>query len=42
MIFDILMSVAVAYLCYKAVLYRRRKTKEFMEKRRDKSKTKPR
>jgi len=40
MIFDILVSAVILYFCYKLVIYRRRKTHQFMEKRREKNKTK--
>jgi len=40
MLFQILMYVSIAYCCYKLVIYRRRKTRQFREKLRDKNKTK--
>ena len=40
MIFEILSSAVILYFCYKLVIYRRRKTRQFMEKRREKNKTK--
>ena len=40
MIFDILVSAAILYFCYKLVIYRRRKTRQFMEKRRERAKSK--
>lgn len=38
MIFDIFMSIAIFYLCYKLVMFRRRKTREFKEKKREERK----
>jgi len=40
MIFDILVSVAILYFCYKLVIYRRRKTRKFTEKMRAKLRSK--
>jgi hypothetical protein len=40
MIFEILSSAVILYFCYKLVIYRRRKTRQFREKLRDKNKTK--
>lgn len=39
MILDIIVSVAIFYLCYRLVIYRRRKTREFKEKMRAKRNT---
>lgn len=32
---EVIMYLATAYLCYKLVIFRRRKTREFKEKRRE-------
>jgi hypothetical protein len=39
-IFDIVVAVAIFYSCYKLVNYRRRKTREFKEKKRKERKLK--
>ena len=36
MIFEILSSAVILYFCYKLVIYRRRKTRKFAEKMREK------
>jgi len=40
MIFEILSSAVILYFCYKLVIYRRLKTRQFMEKRREKLRSK--
>jgi hypothetical protein len=40
MIFEILSSAVILYFCYKLVIYRRRKTRKFAEKMREKFRSK--
>jgi len=40
MIFEILSSAVILYFCYKLVIYRRRKTRNFAEKMREKLRSK--